>query len=235
MPADDPAAPVAAGLARVMARIRAAEARWGRPPGSVQLLAVSKRQPASAIASAWASGQAAFGESYVQEAIAKMDELGAPPIEWHFIGRIQRNKTREIAARFAWVHGLTEVQHAVRLGAQRPAGQAPLQCCVQVNLSGETSKAGLPASALADFLDTCAGITGIAIRGLMTLPAPAADFAAQRRPFAALRQLRDQLATPTRPLPVLSMGMSDDLEAAVAEGATMVRVGTALFGPRPPA
>ncbi|TVQ88067.1 MAG: YggS family pyridoxal phosphate-dependent enzyme [Chromatiaceae bacterium] len=235
MPVDAPLHDAAAGLAAVSARIRAAETRWGRPPGSVHLLAVSKRQPAAAIAAAWAAGQAAFGESYVQEAIGKIDALAAHPIDWHFIGRIQRNKTREIAARFAWVHSLADVQHALRLGAQRPAGMPPLRCCVQVNLSGEASKAGLTAADLPAFFDACGGIAGIDVCGLMTLPEPAAELSVQRRPFAALRQLRNQLATPARPLPVLSMGMSDDLEAAIAEGATMVRVGTALFGPRAPA
>lgn len=225
--------PIATHLATVLQRIRAAEHRYGRPAGSVALLAVSKRQGAAAIRAAYAAGQRAFGESYVQEATAKQAELADLPIEWHFIGRIQGNKTRQIAAGFAWVHSLCDPRHARRLDAQRPPGLPPLQACIQVNTSGEASKEGLAPEAVADLLAECAPLPRIRIRGLMTLPAPAQDEAGQRAPLRALRELRDRLATPDSPLSVLSMGMSDDLEAAVAEGATLVRIGTAVFGPRP--
>jgi pyridoxal phosphate enzyme (YggS family) len=224
---------VAERLARVHARIRAAEARFGRAPGSVSLLAVSKKQGPDKIRAAYAAGQTAFGESYVDEAEAKMDQLTGLPLEWHFIGRIQGNKTRRIAARFAWVHGLQDLGHARRLSAQRPAGLPPLKACIQVNLSGEASKAGVAADGVAELLAACRGLPNIRVVGLMTLPAPAADEASQRPPFRALRLLRDELAQTDHPLPELSMGMSADLEAAIAEGATVVRVGTAVFGPRP--
>lgn len=226
-------ATVAARLTDVLGRIRAAERRNGRPEGCVALVAVSKRHGAEAIRAAYAAGQRAFGENYVQEAMAKQAELADLPIEWHFIGRIQGNKTRQIAERFSWVHSLCDPHHARRLDAQRPAGLPPLQACIQVNTSGEASKEGLAPEAVADLLAACAPLERIQICGLMTLPAPATDEEDQRRPLRALRDLRDRLATPDRPLAVLSMGMSDDLEAAVAEGATIVRIGTAVFGPRP--
>lgn len=223
---------VATHLALVQARIRAAEQRFGRCPGSVTLLAVSKQQEAHKVRAAFAAGQTAFGENYLQEALAKMDALADICAQWHFIGRIQGNKTRQIAERFAWVHSLCDLRHAHRLAEQRPAGLGSLKACVQVNLSAEPAKGGLEPGAVAGFLAGCAGLPGIEIAGLMVLPAPAPGEVAQRAPFRALRELRDRLATPERPLDVLSMGMSDDLEAAIAEGATVVRVGTAVFGPR---
>lgn len=230
--ASDPG--IATRIDAVRARIAAAEARFGRAPGSVQLLAVSKVQPAELIRAAHRHGQLAFGESYVQEACDKQALLGDLTLDWHFIGRLQSNKTKTIAEHFSWVHGLVDPRHAQRLGAHRVAvSDEPLRCCLQVNLSGEASKAGIDPQALPELLAHCAQVDGLRIEGLMTLPAPAEDVAAQRRPFAALRALRDQLATPEQPLATLSMGMSDDLEAAVAEGATMVRIGTAVFGPRP--
>jgi pyridoxal phosphate enzyme (YggS family) len=225
---------VAGHLGQVRARIRAAEERFGRTPGSVGLLAVSKLQGADKIRAAQAAGQTAFGESYVQEAIGKMEELGDLSLEWHFIGRIQSNKTQWIAERFAWVHSLCDLRHAGRLSEQRPDRLPPLKVCCQVNLSGETSKAGLPPDAVGDFVADCAALPRLSLVGLMTLPAPAADLEAQRGPFRELRLLRDRLASPSCPLRVLSMGMSADLEGAIAEGATLVRVGTAVFGPRLP-
>ncbi|MCB2262081.1 MAG: YggS family pyridoxal phosphate-dependent enzyme [Candidatus Thiosymbion ectosymbiont of Robbea hypermnestra] len=219
-------------LDAVRERIRAAEERSGRAPGSVALLAVSKKQDAAKLRAAFAAGQTAFGESYAQEATGKMETLGPLDIQWHFIGRIQSNKTRQIAERFDWVHGLCDLKHAHRLSAQRPAGSPPLAACVQVNLDAEPGKAGLAPDRVADFVAACAGLPHLELVGLMTLPAPTEDKAAQGRPFRALRLLRDRIATPARPLPVLSMGMSADLEAAIAEGATLVRVGTAIFGPR---
>lgn len=233
MPYDDTTA-IAERLERVRTRIHDAERRFGRAAGSVALLAVSKVQPAAKIVAAHAAGQTAFGESYAQEALPKQAELDALGLEWHFIGRVQSNKTRDIAAGFDWVHSLCDIKHARRLNGQRRDDQPPLRVCLQVNLSGETSKAGLAPEQVAAFIDACAGLDRLRIEGLMTLPAASADFDAQRRPFAALRALRDALARPNLPLPVLSMGMSDDLEAAIAEGATIVRVGTAIFGPRAP-
>jgi pyridoxal phosphate enzyme (YggS family) len=231
---EDLARIIADNLARVRERIANAEARYGRPPGSVALLAVSKVQGAERVAAAHAAGQTAFGESYVQEALDKQSTLAHLPLQWHFIGRVQTNKTRDIATHFDWVHGLCELKHARRLGAQRPAAAGPLPVCVQVNLSGEASKAGVDPATVGELIDACRDVAGITVQGLMTLPAPANDLAEQRRPFAALRALRDRLATPQLPLATLSMGMTADLEAAVAEGATMVRIGTAIFGPRPP-
>jgi hypothetical protein len=224
---------IADNLAGVRERINAAEARYGRSEGSVTLLAVSKVHAAERIVAAHAAGQRAFGESYVQEALDKQRALGDLDLSWHFIGRVQTNKTRDIATHFDWVHGLCDLKHARRLGAQRPADAGPLPVCVQVNLSGETSKAGVAPEVAEELIAACRSIEGITVAGLMTLPAPADGLAEQRRPFAALRALRDQLATPDCPLATLSMGMTADLEAAIAEGATMVRVGTAIFGPRP--
>ncbi|MBK1648702.1 YggS family pyridoxal phosphate-dependent enzyme [Rhabdochromatium marinum] len=225
---------IAACLQAVRARIQAAEQRFERPPGSVQLLAVSKRQPLAKLVAAQAAGQHAFGESYVQEGVEKRQALADQGLAWHFIGRIQSNKTRLIAEHFDWVHGLVSADHARRLAAQRPPARGPLHVCVQINLSGEASKAGILPEQAEALLAEVERHEALKLEGLMTLPAPAEDFATQRRPFAALRALRDQLASAQRPLPMLSMGMSGDLEAAIAEGATMVRIGTALFGARAP-
>ncbi|QVL47556.1 MAG: YggS family pyridoxal phosphate-dependent enzyme [Thiocapsa sp.] len=221
-------------LREVHDRIRAAAERAQRPPGSVALLAVSKTHGAEAVRAAYAAGHRAFGESYVQEAIEKIALLGdLPDIQWHFIGRIQANKTRQIAAHFDWVHGLSDPAHARRLSEQRPTDLAPLKVCIQVNVSGEITKGGVEPDAVPAMIAACEALPGLEVCGLMTLPAPAEDEDAQRTPFRALRLLRDRLATPSRPLACLSMGMSDDLEAAILEGATLVRVGTAVFGPRP--
>jgi pyridoxal phosphate enzyme (YggS family) len=223
---------VAERLELVRARIRRAEERYGREPGSVILLAVSKKQEAEKIRVAVAAGQTAFGESYVQEAIEKMDVIETLQAQWHFIGRIQGNKTRKIAERFDWIHGLCDPKHAQRLSEQRPATLPPLAACIQVNLDAEPGKAGLPPAKIADFIAACSRLPRLQLVGLMTLPAPMRTEEEQRRPFRELRRLRERLATPSLPLKVLSMGMSADLEAAIAEGATMVRVGTAIFGPR---
>jgi pyridoxal phosphate enzyme (YggS family) len=221
-------------LGEVHERIRAAAERAQRPPDSVALLAVSKTHGAEAVRAAYAAGQRAFGESYVQEAIEKIALLAdLIDIEWHFIGRIQSNKIRQIAAHFDWVHGLSDPDHARRLSEQRPNDLPPLKVCIQVNVSGETTKGGVEPDAVAGMIAVCEALPGLDVRGLMTLPAPAEDEDAQRVPFRALRLLRDRLATPNHPLVCLSMGMSDDLEAAILEGATLVRVGTAVFGPRP--
>jgi pyridoxal phosphate enzyme (YggS family) len=223
---------VAERLELVRARARAAEARFGREPGSVALLAVSKKQEPEKIRAAVVAGQKAFGESYLQEAVEKMDALEPLGIRWHFIGRIQSNKTRQIAERFDWVHSLCNLKHARRLSEQRPPTMPPLAACIQVKLDAEPGKAGLIPKQVGDFIEACAGLPRLKLVGLMALPAPMEEEEAQRRPFRELRRLRDDLATPDLPLEVLSMGMSADLEAAIAEGATLVRVGTAIFGPR---
>ncbi|TCT21943.1 YggS family pyridoxal phosphate-dependent enzyme [Thiobaca trueperi] len=223
---------IEASLRQTQARIRTAAERAGRDPESVALIAVSKKQSAEAIRAAYEAGQRAFGESYLQEALDKISQLADLDIDWHFIGRIQANKTRQIATHFAWVHGLADSAHARRLSEQRPGEMPPLNVCLQVNLSGESSKGGIEPSAVPDLLNLCETLPGLRVRGLMTLPAPSDDETTQRQPFRALRMLRDQLATPTRPLSCLSMGMSDDLEAAILEGATFVRIGTAIFGER---
>lgn len=219
-------------LAAVRARIGAAETRFGRTPGSVRLLAVSKKQEAAAIRAAHDAGQLAFGENYLQEALAKQSDLDDLPLEWHFIGQLQTNKTRPIAEHFAWVHGLTSAHHAERLSRQRPPDLPPLKVCLEINISGEATKGGVLPDQAVELLAACRQLPNLELVGLMCLPAPAVGEAAQRQPFRALRELRDRLASPDCPLSVLSMGMSDDLEAAIAEGATLVRVGTAIFGPR---
>lgn len=223
---------IAANLAQVQERIRYAAERARRAPEEIQLIAVSKTQPADAIRAAFDAGQRIFGESYLQEALEKVDVLADLPIEWHFIGRIQGNKTRQIAAHFDWVHGLADAGHARRLSEQRPAERGPLNVCLQVNVGGEASKAGVEPSDVPELLQLCETLPGIRVRGLMTLPPPAEDEDEQRAPLRALRNLRDAVAGPGRPLETLSMGMSDDLEAAILEGATMVRIGTAIFGAR---
>lgn len=223
---------VAERLDRVRARIRTAESTAGRPRGSVQLLAVSKTQPAELVRQAWDRGQRAFGENYLRDALAKMDELAELELEWHFIGGIQSNKTRQIAERFAWAHGLSDAKHARRLNAQRPEQLPPLNVCIQVNVSGEVSKGGLDPEALAPLVDVCSELPRLRLAGLMAIPAPADTAAEQRAPLRRLRELRDRLARPGLPLETLSMGMSGDLEAAITEGATLVRIGTAIFGPR---
>jgi pyridoxal phosphate enzyme (YggS family) len=219
-----------AGLDAVLARIRAAEAAHGRAPGSVGLLAASKQQSPATLRATAAAGQRAFGENYVQEALPKMAALRDLDLNWHFIGRIQRNKTRDIAVHFDWVHTLDRLDIARRLSAQRPAERAPLQVLIEVNVSGETSKGGIAPEAVPAFAAALRELPGLALRGLMCLPAPEDDFARQRAAFARLRGLLAELGDPT--LDTLSMGTSSDLEAAIAEGATLVRVGTAIFGPR---
>lgn len=220
-------------LHAVLGRIRAAEQRFQRPPGAVRLLAVGKTQPAAAIAALAAAGQRDFGENYFQEALDKMTELATLELEWHFIGPMQANKTRGIAEHFAWVHSVDRLKIAERLSAQRPDHLPPLNVCLQVNIDREPTKHGLDEAELAEVAHAVATLPRLRLRGLMAIPAPAAEFTAQRRPFAQLRKLRERLADAGLVLDTLSAGMSDDLEAAIAEGATLVRIGTALFGSRP--
>lgn len=220
-------------LRAVLARIREAERRFQRPPGAVALVAVSKGQPAALIAAAAGAGQHQFGESYLQEALEKMNKLEDLEVDWHFIGPVQTNKTRRIAERFAWVHSVDRLKIAQRLSEQRPAGLPPLNICLQVNISAEPGKHGLTSATLEPVAQAVAGLPGVRLRGLMAIPAPSAELAEQRRPFARLRELQERLNGRGFALDTLSMGMSADLEAAIAEGATLVRVGTAIFGPRP--
>jgi pyridoxal phosphate enzyme (YggS family) len=215
----------------VLTRLTEAIATGGRPVGSVALLAVSKTRSAEEIRTLFQLGQRDFGENYLQDAQAKIAQLRDLPLRWHFIGRIQSNKTRPIAEHFDWVHSLASLKHARRLSEQRPADLPPLNVCLQVNTSGEASKDGHTPEELLQLLNDYCRLPNLRVRGLMTIPAPA-EGEEQRLPFQRLRQLRDRLASPEHPLETLSMGMSGDLEAAIAEGATLIRIGTAIFGPR---
>jgi len=225
---------VAQRLTQLRRRLAESARRCERDPVEIRLVAVSKRHPAEAIRAAWEAGQRDFGENYVQEAVAKMVQLADLPLVWHFIGRIQSNKTRDIAARFHWVHALADAKHARRLSTQRPSGMAPLQVCLQVNVSGEASKGGVAPDEAETLAHEVAGLPHLTLRGLMTMPPADSDEGEQRRIFAELRRLRDAINDHAGlTMDTLSMGMSGDLEAAVCEGATMVRIGTAIFGPRP--
>lgn len=224
--------PIPANLQAVRARIAAACAASGRDPREVVLLAVSKTWPAPALREAAAAGQSAFGENYVQEALGKIDALADLGLEWHFIGPLQSNKTRLVAERFAWVHSVERLKIAERLSAQRPPALPPLQVCLQVNVSGEASKSGCPPDEAAKLAAAVAALPGLRLRGLMAIPEPTPDGGLLRARFASLRALRDRIAASGIGLDTLSMGMSDDLEIAIAEGATLVRVGTAIFGER---
>jgi len=217
---------------KLLARIREAESAAGRQPGGTLLLAVSKTRDADEIRALAGLGQRRFGENYLQEAERKIEQLRDLALEWHFIGRIQSNKTRPIAEQFDWVHSLASLKHARRLSEQRPAHLPPLNICLQVNTSGEASKEGHTPDELSSLIGDYAALPNLCLRGLMTLPAPAEGEEEQRRPFRLLRRLQEELTTPDIRLDTLSMGMSDDLEAAIGEGASLIRVGTAIFGPR---
>lgn len=215
-------------------RIETAARRFGRPPHGVHLLAVSKTWPAQSVREAWRCGQRAFGENYVNELTEKANLLGDLDIEWHFIGHMQSNKSRAVAETAAWVHSIDRYSIAQRLNQQRGSERPPLQVCLQVNLSGEASKSGVPPDEVPDLLHLLRDLPNLRLRGLMAIPERATDFAAQRAVFARLRELYDSANREGLHLDTLSMGMSGDLEAAVAEGATIVRVGTAIFGERQP-
>jgi PLP dependent protein len=222
-------------LGAVRTRLEQACRDAGRHPDAVQLLAVSKTQPAEAVRAAHAAGQHAFGENYVQEALDKIAALAdlRSRLAWHLIGPLQSNKTRVVAEAFDWVHSVDRLKIAERLNDQRPAALPPLNVCLQVNISGEDSKSGLAPADVAAVARAVDALPRLRLRGLMAIPEPAADLAAQRVPHAALRQLLDDLrASGLSRLDTLSMGMSADLEAAVLEGATIVRIGTAIFGAR---
>jgi hypothetical protein len=221
----------------VLGRIRSACEAAGRRPGAVALLAVSKTFGADRVLAMAALGQTSFGESYLQEALPKISacehERSDRRIEWHFIGPIQSNKTRPIAERFDWVHSVEREKIARRLSEQRPASLPPLQVCIQVNVSGEASKSGCQPADAPALARAVATMPNLRLRGVMAIPEPADDPAVQRRAFAAVRAVFDALRASGLDVDTLSMGMSGDLEAAIAEGATIVRVGTALFGARP--
>ena len=224
--------PISANLQAVHARIAAAARAAGRDEKDVSLLAVSKTWPAEYVRLAADAGQHAFGENYVQEGVAKVAELESLGLAWHFIGPLQSNKTRPVAESFDWVHSVERMKIAERLSEQRPAGKSPLNVCLQVNVSGETSKSGCAPEEAVALAKAIAALPNLRLRGLMCIPEPAEDVEAQRRPFRQLRELYEQLRAEGLPLDTLSMGMSHDIEAAIAEGATMVRVGTAIFGER---
>lgn len=229
-------ATIANKIQEVSGRIARACDAAGRPVSSVTLLAVSKTFGPDAVRAAVEAGQTRFGENYVQEALDKIAALAdlRPRLEWHLIGPLQSNKTRAVAEAFDWVHGIDRLKVAQRLSEQRPAQLPPLQVCLQVNVSGEASKSGVAPHDVAPLARAVAALPRLRLRGLMAIPEPAGDLAAQRRPHRALRELRDALAAEGVVLDTLSMGMTADLEAAVLEGATIVRIGTAIFGGRPP-
>ena len=224
---------IADNISQVAARIRAAEQASQRAADSVQLLAVSKTKPAGAVREAFAAGVRDFGENYLQEALGKQLELTDLPLSWHFIGPIQSNKTRAIAENFAWVHSVDRLKIAQRLSEQRPADLPPLNICIQVNVSGEASKSGCTPADLPALASAISALPHLTLRGLMAIPEPTDDRAEQDAAFAAVRELSQSLQASLKlPLDTLSMGMSHDLESAIAQGATWVRIGTALFGAR---
>ena len=220
---------IAGNIAQVEARIRAAALAVQRDVTSIHLLAVSKTKPAAALREAYAAGVRDFGENYLQEARAKQVELADLPLCWHFIGPIQSNKTRDIAEHFAWVHSVDRLKIAQRLSEQRPADLPPLNICIQVNVSGEASKSGCNPADLPALAAAISGLPRLKLRGLMAIPEPTEDRAEQYAAFATVRTLQESL---NMGLDTLSMGMSHDLESAIAQGATWVRIGTALFGAR---
>ncbi|MDD4929424.1 MAG: YggS family pyridoxal phosphate-dependent enzyme [Gallionella sp.] len=223
---------IASNLQVVRTAISAAAVLAGRSAGDISLLAVSKTFAAEEIRRAYLAGQTRFAESYLQEALEKLAVLQDLNIEWHFIGPIQSNKTRAVAEHFAWVHSVDRLKIAERLSAQRPLHLPPLQICLQVNISHEASKSGVSVGEVPELAKVIAGLPNLALRGLMAVPAPSEVYAEQRAAFAQLREIFDGLNRQGMGLDTLSMGMSHDFTAAIAEGATMVRVGSAIFGER---
>jgi hypothetical protein len=217
-------------LKQLHRQIKQAEISYQRQPDSVLLLAVSKTKPASMLASAYQAGQRHFGENYLQEALSKQQALGAFDITWHFIGPIQSNKTKAIASHFDWVHSVDNLKIARRLSEQRPPQLAPLNICLQVNISDEPSKSGIHLDNLAELCEQVGTLPNIKLRGVMAIPAPSDSFEQQCQPYKTLYQAVKSLNKPE--LDTFSFGMSDDLNAAIAQGATIVRIGTALFGSR---
>ena len=223
---------IAENLLAINNRIRTAEQDFGREPGSVSLLAVSKFHPLEAISAAMQAGQWAFGENYAQEMAIKAQALSDQPLEWHFIGPLQSNKTRQIAAMARWVHSVDSVRIARRLSEQKPAELPPINICLQVNISDEASKSGVKAAEVPAIAAQLLELPGVRLRGLMAIPAPQENLQRQRAVFAQVRALQENLNARGFSLDTLSMGMTDDMQAAIAEGATIVRIGTAIFGAR---
>ena len=239
---------VTARLASIRSRVAAAEMTYGRTPGSASLLAVSKTQPPEAVESAYRAGQIAFGENHLQDAMSKIAAFDGEPLEWHFIGPVQSNKTRQIAQHFSWVHSVDRIRIAKRLSEHRADQPSPLNVCIQVNVSAEPSKSGVTPDLLLPLVEEITTLPNLVLRGLMAIPAPiAAPLAngtstlepagsdvvdAQRRALRPLAELFKALVRGGLELDTLSMGMTEDLEAAVAEGSTILRIGTAIFGPR---
>ena len=219
-------------LQQVRLEIAEVQRQFGREPGSVKLLAVSKARSVDDILALAQLGATDFGENYVQEAQAKIEQLSGPALSWHFIGPIQSNKTRQIARCFDWVHSVDRIKIASRLNAARPPDMPPLNICLQVNIDAESSKSGVEPDEVQQLAEQVLPLTRLKLRGLMGMPAPVDDFATQRRAFMKLRQLQEQLIDSGFQLDTLSMGTTHDMRAAIAEGATIVRIGTALFGPR---
>jgi PLP dependent protein len=219
-------------LDQLMARVTSAARRCGRDPAGIHVIAVSKGQPAAAIRAAYAAGQRDFGENYAQEAAGKMDELANLPLTWHYIGRLQANKTRFVAERCDWCHTVDRLSVAERLNRQRPYHAPPLQLCIQVRVAATGEHAGVEPDALRALAEQVRALPRLQLRGLMCLPPPEQDYERQRMHFRRLRESREELQQHGFALDVLSAGMSADLEAAVAEGATHLRIGTAIFGPR---
>jgi len=213
-------------------QITEAEKKYDREPGSVQLLAVSKTRPIEDVLTAFADNQLDFGENYLQDALPKIAAISDSRITWHFIGPIQSNKTRQIAENFDWVHGIDRLKIAQRFSDQRDPSLAPLNVCIQVNTSNESSKSGVNIEDAIELAKNIQSLPNIRLRGLMSIPASTNDFEQQRQPFRLLRELKDELQSQGIKLDTLSMGMSNDMEAAIAEGATLVRIGTAIFGQR---
>lgn len=220
-------------LKQVREGIRQTETRFQRPPGSVRLIGIAKVHSADSIRALVELGLEDIGESFVQEALGKQQVLADLRIKWHFVGNIQSNKTRDIATHFDWVHSVDRVKIARRLSEQRPEGMGDLNICLQVNLQREPTKSGLDESEVISAAEETRGLPRIRLRGLMALPRESDDFEEQRAAFARVRQLKEALVERGIEMDTLSMGMSGDMEAAIAEGSTMVRIGTALFGPRP--
>ena len=224
--------PIAENIHHLREQIAEFAIKYARPANSIQLLAVSKTRPAEDILTAYDAGQRDFGENYLQEALVKIQALRPFDIQWHFIGAIQANKTRDIASAFDWVHSVDRLKIARRLSEQRPSELAPLNICLQINISNEHSKSGIPLNKLPQLAGEISTLPNIKLRGLMAIPAQSDSFHEQRSIFRKMHQALEELNQQGMAMDTLSMGMSNDMEAAIAEGATMVRIGTAIFGQR---
>lgn len=216
----------------IRGQITEAETKYGRQPGSVKLLAVSKTRPIEDVLAAFSENQLDFGENYLQDALAKIEDIPVPTIAWHFIGPIQSNKTRQIAENFDWVHTIDRIKIAQRLSEQRDPSISPLKICIQVNTSNEMTKSGVSIEETLELAKQISQLPNLHLRGLMTIPASSNDFEQQRKPFQLLREMKDEIQSCGIKLDTLSMGMTNDMEAAIAEGSTIVRIGTAIFGKR---